>query len=408
MVKYLTPILLLLPALICAQDSGNFVLNTTTQMADTWLNELSGTQAVNYGADTFMVIGDEPGLSTEERALFRGTVLPDSMAGRTAVIATLNLVVLSEGIAAAAQIVVHAVDVAKAWREVTAGSQLGACWDFAKVTVSETTDTLFWASEGCKTSGTDFNATTLDSVDITSVAPGDTISLDITAAVNAGIKDFIVYLGNCSNANGINVFSSEAVSKQSFISVDWQEAGIIEPASCSDAEWGSTDLLAVAKYTTKTFNATLDSMMIKVDPVSGTTDTIWAVVYALDSTFIEKSDSVLTNGATICTEFMLHFDGTSVIKKDSTYFFGAYVNEDADVYNFCVIGGGVSGDCVIAAPVASPPNPLSGTAFTKAYCPCFTAYLTASTITGAQAIIISSCESEQTPYFDGQSWSNLP
>jgi len=407
-------IFLMIPACVLAESqaaSGTFVLNTTAQMVDTWLNELAGgPQAVNYGSDTFVVIGDEPGLGTEERALFRGTLLPDSMFGRNAIAATLNLVVLSEAIAAAAQIVVHALEASAAvWIEVSDVTVKGACWDFARYT--EATDTMWWASEGCKTSGTDFSATTLDSVDITSVAVGDTISLDITAAVNAGIKNFIVYMGNCSNANGINVFSSEAVSKQSFISVNWIENEEISPV-CDNGQFAVPTGIGIYDVTAarmKTFDATLDSMSVRMLGVDN--DTLFGLCYKnfdADSGLLEVGETlVVTTGAT-CEDVMLQFSGTTLLKADSSYFFGVQhkpISQDA--YSFCVTYRAADTSYYGTA----YPNPIAGVKTTNGYSAvCFTAYLTedeAPTDSGGRMLIISSCWSDETPHYDGQSWSNI-
>ena len=409
MIKWLA-IFLLLAIPICAQESGTFVLNTTTQMRDTWLDETTGQKAANHGADTVMTIMNTPvaGLVSEKRALFRGTLLPDSMVGRTADAATLNLIVSSEGIDAAAWLVVHALEASAAvWVETDAGAVKGACWNFSSYT--EATDTTWWASIGCKTSGTDFDATTLDSVDITSVAPGDTISLDITDAVNAGIKNFIVYVGSSADNDGLVILTSEAVGKQSFISVDWTENEEISPI-CNNGQFAVPTGIGIYDVTSarmKTFNATLDSMSVRMLGVDN--DTLFGLCYknfANDSGLLEVGDTIVHTTGASCEDIMLQFGGTTLLKADSSYFFGVQHKPIVqDAYSFCITSGAADTSYYGAA----YPDPIAGTKTTNGSTAiCFTAYLTASTTTGAQVIIISSCWSDETPYFDGQSWSNLP
>lgn len=388
----LAGILLLMPVMSLAQRaSGNFTLQDAADVDDSYMDENNAT--TNYETDTALSVGAIGIITqTDFRSLIRWPNLVDSLNGRDVDSAVIGLPILSVFGTWGTDDSLYVYAVKRVWTISTVS------WTNAV----GGGDPTAWTTGGCDDATTDRYGLLIDVVPLNGLIAGDTIYADVELAFDSGWIHWGFRLSwNLENsAESFKPYSSES-GDAPWLYVEWMEADRIESHSCADGMFGSNDWYSVSKFATKTYAVTVDSAFGRVDPSGATNDSMWFIIYAEDSTYIDSSSLTLPAGETECTDFKFTGFSGGIISADSFGYFGMFVSEDENTWDFCTMGTGVGLNVCIYGTASNQPNPLTGTVGLNGNCPCFTVYLT-EVVAGGQVIIIGSClEKDDVIYADG-------
>lgn len=271
-----------------------------------------------------------------------------------------------------------------------------------------------WQALGCSAADTDYVATRIASLSIAGWSAATNPVINVKPAFDSGYHAGFLLVGRNFDADTIQFRSAEAITgtAPSFHIVA-TETNKVQNRWCDNGAFGTGAASGcLGEFRMLSYKSKLDSVQLAINDNSTSNDSMFALVYDAFSNdsgpFIERStDTVITNGGAACEYYTLHFAGTEEYGPDSVYLIGGFVLSSAGNFRFCT--STPSGTAIDTGYYITAINdPLGAHANAVNYDICFKAFFTAITATG-QVIIIGSCWSEETPYFDERTgqWSNI-
>jgi len=375
------PVILSILLMMRILSAEVLTLSDTADIRDSYMNQADPT-AVYGSADTLKSSGSE---SDSLRLIISFDDLGDTLQNKLVDSAFINLVIKnSAGISSD--------DALKIWAVKVDWSESSVCWNNRNGSGLEA---IPWDVAGCLGASSDYYDLLLDSIPIGWA--GDTLRFNFTEAIDSGWINYGLVLdhyGGQYSSYVLNYYSSEHDSGW-WCDIYYREydPGWFGPAVCGENEWDITaSLTHVSRWERKAAQSgILDSMTFRIDSEGDEGDTIWGVVYDLDSNLVAHTDSIVTGAISGWIEYSADFPDDIEVLAQTEYLIGIAWSSGST--QGIKIGLCTSDNSISVVDVgAGIHNPLTGDIiYTDRTGPCARVYYTSNITSGRRARVLRTC-----------------